>query len=199
MTDKDLEFYDKMSPVFGGVKYSIPSPTISPYERFVQKFAWRNERSIVRRKCDLTQKDIISMYHPDLPYTVYSNDAWHSDNWSWSDHGVAPDFDRPFFGQIQDLMLKVPLLGVSMFQLENSEFNNCAAHLKNCYLCFDVDYLEDCYYVINSQHCQDCIDCSEMSESQFCYGCYNCIESRNLIHSVDCVNSHDLMYCRGCT
>lgn len=198
VTDKDLEFYDQISPVFCGSKKLIPSPSIAPYERFIQKFAWRNERSIVRRTCDLTGKNMVSMYHSDLPYTVYCEQAWHGDSWHWSDYSRAFDFDRPFFDQMHDLMLQVPLLGVSMYQLENSEFNNCAAHLKNCYLCFDVDYLEDCYYLTNSQHCKDCIDCSEMSQSQHCYGCYNCSESRNLIYSVDCVNSHDLLYCRGC-
>lgn len=54
VTDKDLEFYDKVSPVFGDKKMTFPTPTTSPYERMIQKFAWRNERNLYRRKCGLT-------------------------------------------------------------------------------------------------------------------------------------------------
>lgn len=71
VTDKDIAFYSQISPVLGDRKFDFPTPTTSPYERMIQKFAWRNERHIYRRECDLTGKEIISMYHPDSPYTVY--------------------------------------------------------------------------------------------------------------------------------
>lgn len=30
ITDKDLEFYDKISPIFNGERFSIPSPSFCP-------------------------------------------------------------------------------------------------------------------------------------------------------------------------
>mgnify|MGYP003437587717 FL=1 len=33
VTDRDLRFYDEMSPIFSGKKYSIPSPKLCPEER----------------------------------------------------------------------------------------------------------------------------------------------------------------------
>ena len=30
ITSEDLRFYDKVSPVFNGVKYQIPAPTLCP-------------------------------------------------------------------------------------------------------------------------------------------------------------------------
>ena len=44
VTDKDLEFYDKISPVFAGKKYVLPSPTLCPDERIRRRLAWRNDR-----------------------------------------------------------------------------------------------------------------------------------------------------------
>jgi len=199
VTDKDLEFYDKISPVFGGKKYLIPSPTTAPYERMIQKFAWRNERNFYHRKCDLTGKEILSMYHPDLPYTVYWPDAWWSDDWSFADHTRKPDWEKPFFDQMKDLMGEAPLLSLSVLHLENSEYNNCASKLKNCYLCFDVDYLEDCYYIGNSMQSKSCFDGELISHSEYCYECYNCQKCHSLLYCTDCENCQNLAFCHGCT
>jgi hypothetical protein len=49
ITDKDLEFYDKVSPIFGGKKYSIPSPTLCPDERARRRYAYRNNRHVYLR------------------------------------------------------------------------------------------------------------------------------------------------------
>jgi hypothetical protein len=54
VTDKDLEFYDKISPVFSEKKYDIPSPTLCPDERMRRRLLWRNEYRIYKRKCDGT-------------------------------------------------------------------------------------------------------------------------------------------------
>ena len=71
----DLDFYDKVSPVFNDVKYLIPTPTLCPEERMRRRLAWRNERKLYRRKCDATQKDIISVYSPDKDAVVYNQDV----------------------------------------------------------------------------------------------------------------------------
>ena len=64
VTDKDLEFYDKVSPIFAGTKYSIPSPTLCPDERLRRRMMYRNEITLYKRTCDLTGKAIISLYSP---------------------------------------------------------------------------------------------------------------------------------------
>lgn len=64
VTDKDLEFYDKVSPIFAGKKYSIPSPTLCPDERLRRRMIHRNEITFYKRSCDLTGKGIISLYSP---------------------------------------------------------------------------------------------------------------------------------------
>jgi len=100
ITDKDMEFYEKVSPVFtnfnpgvsfltpglkllesGKIKYLIPSPTLCPDCRQQRRLTFRNERKLYKRKCDFSGKDIISIYSPDKPYKVYEMDFWLSDKW----------------------------------------------------------------------------------------------------------------------
>jgi hypothetical protein len=72
ITDKDLEFYDKVSPVFSGKKYGIPTPTLCPDCRQQRRLSFRNERKLYKRKCDATEREIISIYSPDKPFKVSS-------------------------------------------------------------------------------------------------------------------------------
>lgn len=50
----DLAFYDKISPTFAGEKFQVPRPTLCPEERQRRRMAWRNERFLIKRKCDAT-------------------------------------------------------------------------------------------------------------------------------------------------
>ena len=54
ITDKDLEFYDKISPVFNSEKFQIPTPTFCPDCRQQRRILWRNERKLYRRKDSAT-------------------------------------------------------------------------------------------------------------------------------------------------
>lgn len=134
MTNKDLEFYEKISPVFTGQKYLIPSPTLCPEERQRRRLAFRNERKLYHRKCDLTGKQFISMYDSVSPYTVYEPKAWYSDSWTPSKYGQGMDFNKSFFEQFHELSLKVPRIGIDLVNCENSDFCNYCGDDKDCYL-----------------------------------------------------------------
>src|SRR4051812_987776 len=81
VTDDDLTFYDKVSPVIGGKKLSVPSPTLCPQCRMQRRLSWRNEKRLYHRKCDKTGKQILSIYSPDKPYIVYNVAEWYADDW----------------------------------------------------------------------------------------------------------------------
>jgi len=81
ITDKDLEFYDKVSPKFNGEKFQIPSPSLCPECREQLRLLWRNERKLYKRECDATWKAIISVFSPDKEYKVYSQKEWWSNKW----------------------------------------------------------------------------------------------------------------------
>jgi hypothetical protein len=79
ITQKDLDFYDKISPSFGGKKYQIPTPTLCPEERQRLRYAFRNERKLYKRNCDATNKLIISNINPTSDLIVYER------TYRWSD------------------------------------------------------------------------------------------------------------------
>lgn len=54
VTDRDVALYDQMSPVIGGRKYSIPTPTLAPITRMQRRMAFRNERYLYEKKSCLT-------------------------------------------------------------------------------------------------------------------------------------------------
>ncbi len=108
VTDKDSEFYEKISPTFTGKKYLIPSPTLCPDERQRRRLSFRNERKFYHRKCDKTWNQMISIYSPDKPFIVYDQKVWWSDEWSPMEFGMKFDSERSFFEQFRDLQLRVP-------------------------------------------------------------------------------------------
>ena len=99
ITDTDLEFYDKVSPIIGDKKYPLPSPTLCPDCRQQRRLSCRNETNLYSRACDATGKNIISIYSPDKPYTVFAADYWWSDSWDATDYGLDYDFNLSFFNK----------------------------------------------------------------------------------------------------
>jgi hypothetical protein len=108
ITDKDLEFYNKISPNFNGEIFQITTPTLCPDCREQRRLSFRNERKLYKRKCDATGKDIISIYSPDKQYKVYHQDYWWSDKWNVLNYGKDFDFNRSFFEQFNELLENVP-------------------------------------------------------------------------------------------
>jgi len=208
ITNDDLKFYEKISPVFAGKKELIPPPTRCPDCRTQQRFTWRNDRKLYHRKCDLTGKEIISIYAPDKPYKVYEQSEWWSDKWDAMDFGRDMDFRRPFFEQFSALLHDVPIPSRHVEQSENSEYGNFNWGVKNCYLVFASDQCQDCIYCDMLFDCSGCMDCSFCKECQYCYQlldsekCYRCFYSQELTScetvdfSIDCKSCRN---CFGCT
>lgn len=196
ITDKDLEFYGRIS---------VDIPTLCSNCRLQRRLAFRNERFLYHRKCDLTGKAIISVYRPDSPYKVYLQDEWWGDKWDSLDFGLDFDFSRSFFDQFAELMKIVPRRNLIYFQNENSEYTNVCSNNKDCYLLFSSDYNQGCLYVSNLQKCVDCVDCSLGSESELCYECFNfhhcyqCLFSSNIENCSNCFNVYDCKGCQNCT
>lgn len=208
VTDKDLEFYDKISPVFAWKKYSIPSPTLCPDERMRRRLLWRNEYKIYKRKCDGTWKEIISVFHPDTPFPVYDVDYWWTDTWSGHDYALDLDFSQSFFSQFQTVFHHTPQISRSVVNNQNSDYVNQAGWNKDCYLLFEWSGNEKCYfshYLVNSKSsfdllnclqcelCYECVDCTGCYDLYFSQNCQNCQESRFLKNCIGC------KHCFGCT
>ena len=201
IADEDITFYDKVSPVFNGKKYPIPAPTFCPDCRAQRRLAFRNERKLYHRKCDLSGKDIISIFSSDKMNKVFLQGEWWSDKWDPIEYGRDYDFSRSFFEQYDELLTEVPHMNLIGENNENSDYCNLVANCRNCYLVFESSNNEDCFYGYWLQKCNDCCDVSYSHDSRFCYECDNCYKSHSLLWSRNCINCVDSAFlydCIGC-
>ncbi|MBU0732231.1 hypothetical protein KKC88_05110 [Patescibacteria group bacterium] len=192
--NEDREFYDM---------FQVPDPIFCPKCRLKTRLAFRNAKSLYKRKCDFSGKEIISQYNPKQPFPVYDTDVWFSDQWDVLDYGRDFDFNRDFFDQIKELADVVPHMSRYIISgtMENSEFTNCAGYCKNCYLVGEADYNEDCYFSNRLFYSKNCIDCSVIFKCELCYECIDCNECFNVKFSQDTKSSTDsyfLLDCRSC-
>ena len=210
ITDRDIAFYEKVSPVFAGKKELIPPPTLCPECRQQRRLAFRNERKLYRRKCDVTGKEIISIYSSDKPYKVYGQKEWWGDGWDAMKYGRDFDFGQTFTRQYSTLMHDVPCMALYVLDsMINSDFCNFGYDCKNCYLStnsyrcedafyshtgidtsWDVDgYVNDrCQHTYMSQFLTTCTDVFYSLHCQSCQDCWYCRDCIECTHCIGCVN-----------
>ena len=201
ITDKDIEFYEKVSPIFNWKKYSIPSPRLCSDCRQQRRLSFRNERSLYKRKCDATGEDIISLYKPTSKYTVYNSDFWWSDQWDAKDYARNINIKESFLKQFNELMEIVPQLWMIHINSYNSDFTSFTLNSNNCYTCSWVVNSEDCLYSQFLKWCNNVLDSLMVYNSEQCYqgiDSHNCYGCNNFIRSTDCKNCYFISDCIEC-
>lgn len=209
ITDDDLAFYDRVAPIFNGKKESIPPPTLCPQCRRQRRLSFRNERNLYFRTCSLTGKRIFATHTPDAAFPVYDVSEWVTDDWDPLIYGRDFDFNRPFFDQLKDLRDSAPhySLYTDYVSNVNSDFTNCIANAKNCYLTTNATFVENCYYSRGISYSKDCSDCLRGSRCELCYecidahNCYRCLYLQDCDTCSECSFSTGLRrctYCIGC-
>jgi hypothetical protein len=201
ITSEDKNFYDAISPVINGVKYTVPDPKLCPRERQRRRSSYRNFRNLYRRRCQKTGRTIVSMYREDQPFPVYANDVWWGDDWSALEYGKSFDFSRPFFEQYAELARSVPRHATMNVQCENCEYSNLAMYSKDSYLVFGCVRDEECLYGHIVWDSQQCVDNLYLYKSSWCSECIDCAYSYNLHYSQECMSCSDsyfLFDCQNC-
>lgn len=201
VTEEDLKFYEHISPVFGGKKYSIPSPSLCPLCRLRKRLVFRNQTALFQRTAFPSGEMILSMHPESAPFPVMKNEDWISDSWDPLSYGKDFDFNRPFFEQFKELRDSVPQYARVAFRNENCDYANNLSDNKNCYMVFSISNAEDCMYCENCWGSKDCLECTNTLQSEKCYDCVDCINSYNLQSSQfseNCSNSYFLAFCRSC-
>ena len=202
ITDNDLEFFEKTSPIFKGKKYLLPTPTLCSDCRLQSKLLFRNERNIYKRKCDLTWKDILSVYSEDKPFTIYNQKDWESDKFDPMEYWINVDFNKWFFEQFKKLYTKIPKMALHLDStMENCDYCNYWQSSKDCYLCFSAVWSEKCMYSQMAISCNNDVDWIFNVQNQYCYDCIHCTNWYKLKHcnySNDCKNSYFLLDCVSC-
>ncbi len=192
ITQEDLAFYKRVG---------VPTPTLCPEERERRRLAWRNERKIYWRTCDISHKKILSIYSPDKKLTVYDHNYWWSDKFNALEYGQEFDVNKKFFEQFLELLKRVPHNSINVHNNENSEYSNHTADSKNCYLMFASVGNEDCLFGNYVNTGKDCVDCFSVRDGELNYECIDCVKNYNLKFSElseNCTDSSFLFNCKSC-
>ena len=187
----DFSFYEKMK---------VPAPTCCPDCRLQRRLTFLNHRTLYKRKCSLCEKGIIALYPQDSPFPVYCPDCYWSDKWDAKDYGLDYSFSTPFFEQFRKLSLSMPHISMMALHttLINSEYNNLASELKNCYLLFNSDYNENCLYGSEVENSKECCDSTMIDACQLCHQSINLSNCYNAKWSIDCINCQNIWFCKNC-
>lgn len=197
-SSEDESFYKKIK---------VPAPTFCPECREQRRIAFRNERALYKRKCDLCGNIVVSRVSPDKPYPMYCKDCWWSDKWDSLAYGRDYDFSKPFFEQFHELMFSTPHVSLFSANTVNSDWVNQETDVKNCYLNVGGHYNEDCAYNTYAIRCKDVFDNYWQLQSELCYENVNCERCSRVLFSQDCFDSQEIilsydcrncMYCFGC-
>ena len=190
---EDFNFYKKIK---------VSAPTLCPLCRQQRRYAWRNERNLYRRNCDLCQKSMVTIYSPNKPYKVYCHACWWGDGWDSISFGRDFDFSRPFFEQFAELQREVPRMALLNKNSVNSEYTNHSGDNKNVYLSFTTFSSENILYSTWTMKSQDCMDCSFIYEKG--ERLYEVIDSRTSyqcqygLFLKDCSSCYYCFDCKGC-
>lgn len=189
----DLVFYQK---------FEVPTPAMCPLCRAQRRLAFRNERVFYKRQCDKCKKDVVSMYSPNKPYTVWCYDCWFSDDWDAEQYGRPYDPSKPFMEQLKALFDAVPKVALIHVRSVNSEYLNISADNKDCYMIVESSNNEGCTHCYWIQQCKDSVDTSFAHQTELSYESDDCYNSYKLFWSKgchDCRESRFLLDCRGCS
>ncbi len=188
--EEDTQFYKKIG---------VPAPTWCPQCRLMRKMTWRNERTLYKRKCDLCEKDMITIYAPGSVERVYCTQCWYSDALDSTEYGAAYDFSKPFFPQFSELLRKTPHLNLMLTSVEGSEYNNYSLYLKNCYMIFGSWRCEDVAYSQRVVDVKDSLDSLRLNQCELGYEDVYCTQCHHVTHAFDshqCSDSAFLTDCR---
>lgn len=191
---EDLDFYDKISPIFAGEKFAIPAPNMCPGCRMRLRMTFRNESSLYHRKCSKSGQKIIAMYDENVPFPVYSPKEWFGDSWDGRDYGRDFDFSRSFFEQFVELRDKVPHLSLVSSNNQNCDFCNIVGECKDSYLIYGSVHCEGCLYG-SPFSCKKCVDSLLLRNSELCLECMDSDKLYNCAYCQNCSNSNDLKFC----
>ncbi len=169
ITDKDIEFYVKVSVIFGWKKYLIPPPTLCPECRQQRRQTFKNIYHLYKDE----KTWIISPISPDKWYNVVSQEAWWSDANLGLNFGREFDFSRWFFDQFANLQKVAPRWNLIQIRSENCDWCVNMSDSRNCYSVKSGWWDENCYYGERVFNSKDAVDGVRIDDTSNCYDSYN--------------------------
>lgn len=194
ITGKDLEFYEKMSPLIVWKKYLITSPKLCPDCRQQRRQAFKNIYHLYKNE----ETWLISAISPDKWLNVISQNKWWEESnlglQFWKDY----DFSKTFFDQFYELQKVAPRWNLIQVWCENCERSINISGSKNCYLVKSWWDAEDCYYWERVFNSRNIVDWYRVKFSDNCYDVYYADNCYNVYFTKDTKNSRDSLYLSDC-
>src|SRR3989344_2340157 len=192
---EDFAFYERIA---------VPAPTFCPECLLKHKMAWGITFVLNKRKCNAPghSEELISRFSDKTASPVYDHRYWWSDEWDALSYGREVDFSRPFFEQLRELFMAVPVPNLLIVNSINCDYCPSAQDSKDCYLCVGAFGAQECMYCLTPALSQRCVDSSISIACDSLYDCYGCTKSFNLKYSaqcIDCLDSAFLYDCRNCS
>ncbi len=192
---EDFKFYEKIQ---------VPAQTFCPTCRWQRQMLWRNMRMLYKHPCNAPghNEELVSVFSPDKPYTVYDHAYWWSDAWDAIQFGRAYDWNKSFFAQMGELIRAVPWPNVVNTNTTNSEYCHSVLNMKNCYLIFAAEGSENCAYGYQVDRSKDCLDCDKSTRNELCYeafSCTGCYRVRYGAFSSECSDCTFIIDCQNCS
>src|SRR3989344_3640642 len=189
----DFGFYEKMK---------VPPPTFCPECRLIRRLASSAERSLYKDICDKCGENIVSLFAPGTPFTVYCSSCWWGDSWDGTDLGKDYDFNKPFFQQLYELQKVVPCQATNVRNSSGCSYCTALIRCKNCTLVFGGFQAINCYNCEAPIFSRDSIDsdfilnADHVYETVYSNGVYN---TKFVYFSDECLDSSLLFDCKGCS
>src|SRR3989344_8450729 len=210
VTDDDLQFYDRVSPVFAGKKYAIPPPTHCPDCRQQRRLCQGNEFTLYTGTCDKCKKSVVTQFAPGYPAPVWCRTCWLSDGWNPLDYGQEVDLSRSILDQFMELRSRVPTQSLDIDgENQNCDYIHYAGFSKNSYLIMHADFCENCMYGYGFKkniscmdgfynlHCELCYDCVDIHKCYGLKGCQDCLNCNSSAFLRDCIGCSECFCCTG--
>jgi len=204
ITEEDLRFYDKVSPVFNREKYLIPPPTLCPDCRSQKRLSFLNLRNLYK----ITNKNnetIISAFSEDKDLNIMDITKWYSDEKECPSFEI--DWNLDFFEQFKKLQKISPRWARITANCENCDWCINTVDSKDCYLIRSSMYSKNCFFSERLINCHDVSDSTVVDSSEKSYeliDCENCFEvcfgqklknCQNSLLLHDCENVSSSLFC----
>ena len=205
--EKEVELMEKISPVFWWKKFNFPLPKLWPKARAIKRMLFRNERSLYKRKSDLSWDNILSIYPESFEWKVYSVAEYNSDKFEASKYWINFDENKNIKEQIKEFYQNIPKKATNLddsIWMENCDYCNFWMGSKDSYMSQAPIASQNCLYSYTPLYSNNIIDWHFMTQSENCYDsiwcskCYKVFYSQSLEESSDCYFSFNLVNCKNC-
>lgn len=186
-------------------KLELPTPALCGTHALQRRLAYRNERYLYRRECELCGVSMLAQFSKESSMHVYCRECWYGDQWAAESFGRSYDPDRSFFEQWHELLKTVPQYNLFWGgQNKNCDFANNTYNSKDVYLASSTLESEGVLYSKNTDYSQDIVDCLNVTKNELSY---ECVDTQGSYHSAwltrcdhcsDCYLSRDLVDCQDC-